>query len=206
MSPDDARVPISTSVGSLVFTLAACGLFVASGLFLVVAGVLAGLPRMLPPVLFGAGIAVLFGAAAVWSVVRTVRRGPVLVLTPTGIESHGWFLPWDQVVAVGVVDGAAMGSPLARPRMKWVGLRLRDPAILAGRTGTAHDPVADRFTSFATAVPGDAADLAEQVTANREYGGGYDFVWPAQLLPGPPARSVELITEYGERNGMRLAE
>jgi len=159
-----------------------------------------------PPVLFGAGIAVRFGAAAVWSVVRTVRRGPVLVLTPTGIESHGWLLPWDQVVGIGVVAGAEMASPLTRPRMKWVGLRLRDPAILGRRADVPHDPVADRFTVFATAVPGDDADLDEQVRVNREHGGGYDFVWPSHLLPGPPGRSVELITEYGERNGMRLED
>lgn len=201
---DDAAVPITTSVGNLAFTLAACGLFVESGLFLVVAGVMAGLPRMLPPVVLGALIAGLFGAAAVWVVMRTVRRGPILVLTPPGIESHGWFLPWEQVTAVGIVDGASMASPLTKPRMKWVGVRLRDPAILARRTGESHDPVADRFTAFALAAPGTPEDIAEQVDTNRKHGGGYDFVWPAQLLPGRPDRVVELITEYGERHGLRL--
>lgn len=200
----DVRVPITTSLGSLAFTLVACGLFVASGLFLVVAGVMAGLPRTLPPVVLGAVIAALFLAAAVWVVLRTVRRGPVLVLTPTGIETHGWFLPWHQVAAVGIVDGASMASPLTKPRMTWVGLRLRDPAILADRSGDDHDPVADRFSAFADAAPGTPGDIAEQVEANRRYGGGYDFVWPAHLLPGRPDRMVALITEYGERYGLEL--
>lgn len=200
----DGRVPIATSLGSLAFTLIACALFVASGMFLVVAGVRAGLPRTLAPVVLGALIATMFAGAAAWVVVRTVRRGPVLVLTPTGIESHGWFLPWGQVAAVGIVDGASMASPLTKPRMKWVGVRLRDPAILAERSGSDHDPIADRFTAFADAAPGTAADIADQVEANRQYGGGFDFVWPAHLLPGRPDSAVELITEYGQRHGLQL--
>lgn len=201
---DEARVPLATSLGSLTFTLAACALFIGSGLFLVVAGVITGLPGTLPPVILGALIAALFGAAAVWVVVRTVRRGPMLVLTPAGIESHGWLLPWSEVIALGIVDGASMASPLTKPRMKWVGVRLHDPSILAVRAPGAHDPVADRFTTFAAAAPGSPDDVADQVAANRRHGGGYDFVWPAHLLPGRPDKVVELITGYGERHGLHL--
>ena len=82
--------------------------------------------------------AVGFAAIAWYLIRRGRRRGPVLRLRPDGVGVAvgfaGWLeVPWEQVRAWRYWEPTGFAVLVKRRQARWVGFRLKDESVLAGR-------------------------------------------------------------------------
>ncbi|HET7409034.1 MAG TPA: hypothetical protein VFJ13_02435, partial [Paracoccaceae bacterium] len=91
-------------------------------------------PEIRLAALLGAAV---FGIAAWYMIRRGLRRGLALRIGPEGVGIalgfRGWIeAPWDQVRAWRYWEPTGVG-PLVRREPRWIGVRLKDESVLAGR-------------------------------------------------------------------------